>query len=588
MTARTRAEADTEGRDTAPIFRKLTLVWLTMALPLGAGAWFAINPKFATETFFFWRQDLPIFLACVAITALLRLIPPARLGGWSAALDAPARLWLVVLASVCIVAGVIGVRLVFEGYTLSLDEFMANFDARIFAHGELMAPIPLAWQPYAAALQPVFTLPLPDSTHWASAYLPVNAAMRAATSLIHAQDLLNPLLSGFAIVATYGVARKLWPDQPQLALIAAILLGGSAQLIVTGMTSYAMPAHLAFNMAWLWLFLRGGRLGHVGAILAGFFATGLHEIVFHPLFVAPFVLQLWLERRWRLAAVYTAAYAAIGAFWTEWWPIAFHLAGIPSSVSAGAGQVFMVQRASDLLAQIDFNNLAAMSDSLIRFVTWQNPLTVPLALTVVLAAQREKGAVRSMTWGIGLTLIAMLCLSPTQVHGWGYRYMHGFLGTTCLLAAWAWGRLTASLSAELRAAAKGGLVVACAVSLLVLTPVRAWQAWAYCHPYAEANALIQSANTDIVVVDDAGGPQAFNAGTLVRNDPLLQHSPRVLALAVLEQDDVATLCAKHSIAVFNGEQLAALGGDTIRALPNPDVAALRVEMHRLKCGRPIR
>ncbi|HTX48795.1 MAG TPA: hypothetical protein VME40_05325, partial [Caulobacteraceae bacterium] len=563
MTAKTRAEADAGGRAPTSVFRELTFIWVTAGLPLTLGAWFATATLlFPTETYFFWTQDLPIFVACIAITATLRFVPPARLAPLAKALEAPAWLWVFGLAGVCAVAGVVGVWLVFENYTLSLDEFMANFDARIFAHGELLAPIPPAWRPYAEALQPIFTLPIPDDAFWASAYLPVNAAMRAAASLIGAQDALNPLLSALAIVATYGVGRRLWPGEPRLALIAAVLLGGSSQLIVTGMTAYAMPAHLAFNMAWLWLFLRGGRAGHAGAILVGFLATGLHEIVFHPLFVAPFVLQLWLERRWRLAGLYTAAYAGIGVFWMEWWPLAFHLAGIPTSVSTGAGSTFLAQRVAELLAKLDVDNLAVMSESLVRFVTWQNPLTVPLALSAVLAAQRAKGAMRSIVWGIGLTLIVMACLTPTQVHGWGYRYMHGLLGTTCLLAAWGWGRLTASLAPELKAGAAGGLVAASAISLFVLTPIRAWQAWSFCHPFAEANALIQHANVDVVVVDDTGA-HAFNAGTLVRNDPLLEHRPKVIALAPLDEDDVANLCGAYSIALFDGDKLAQLGGFTL-------------------------
>ena len=89
-----------------------------------------------------------------------------------------------------------------------------------------------------------------------------------------------------------------------------------------------MPAHLAFNLAWLWLFLRGGKAGHAGAIAVGFLATGIHQLIFHPMFVAPFVLQLWLRRRWGLGALYTLAYAAICLFWIEYWPLASWVSGV--------------------------------------------------------------------------------------------------------------------------------------------------------------------------------------------------------------------------------------------------------------------
>ena len=72
-----------------------------------------------------------------------------------------------------------------------------------------------------------------------------------------------------------------------------------------------MSAHLAFNLIWLWCFLRGDRKGDAGAIIAGFIATGLHQLLFHPLFVAPFLAHLWLTGERRRAIVYAFAYLAI-------------------------------------------------------------------------------------------------------------------------------------------------------------------------------------------------------------------------------------------------------------------------------------
>jgi len=568
-------------------FGELAIVWLKIALPLFVGVAYAFTLKiFTTETFFFWNQDLPILALCVAITIGIGLAPRA-LAGLAPALYWPPWRWVWLLAAICLLAGWLGARWVFEGYALSLDEFLANFDARIFAHGQLVAPVAPEWRPLLPALQPIYMLPAPDNAFWASSYLPVNAAMRAAASLIGAESLLNPLLSAFAIVATYAVGRRLWPDQPRLALIAAVLLGGSAQLIVMGMSAYAMPAHLAFNMAWMWLFLRGRRLGHAGAIAVGFVAAGIHQVVFHPLFVAPFVLQLWLDRRWRLAALYTLAYAAICLFWIEYWPLEMRLIGVAPHAASAVGGGWFVQRALAVLSGIRIGNLGPMALSLVRFVTWQNPLMAPLAVAGALAAERAKGHLRALVLGVFLTIIAMLFLVPSQTHGWGYRYLHGLLGSIALLAAWSWSRLTAPLSPDAQRAAAGGLVAACALSLLVLTPIRAWQAWAYSHPYALANARIQAAKADIVLVDDTGA-HAFNAGTIVRNDPFLAAGPKVMAIEVLDDDQIAALCARHSIAVFDGDDAAALGVDTVRLAPDPDATRVRALMAQLKCGGPLR
>ena len=293
-------------------FGRLLVAWIGLVLVLGVTI--AVTGSltwrdWGAERWFFWRQDAPVLAAFVALTVALGFTPTALLGRVKLPTDRAARVWVAALAILCLIAGWIGWRLVFQGYAFSLDEFLARFDAQIFASGRLMAPVPAAWQGFAPALQPIYMLPLPHSV-WVSGYLPVNAALRALGRLAHAESLVNPALSAFSVVAVWGVGRRLWPARPQLAFIASALLATSPQLVVMSMTAYAMPAHLAFNLAWLWLFLRGGKLGHAGAIATGFLATGIHQLIFHPIFVAPFVLQLWVRRRWSLAGLYSLAYSS--------------------------------------------------------------------------------------------------------------------------------------------------------------------------------------------------------------------------------------------------------------------------------------
>jgi hypothetical protein len=585
MTAQTKGLPERRQLGLAPPFGPLLMASLRTAVVLGLGVALAVRlAAFNTETWFFWRQDLPVWGLGVALIVVLGLAPASWLGRFAAALDLPARLWVFGLAAVCLVVGVVGAPLVFQGYVFSLDEVMANFDARIFAAGGLTAKVAPVWRPYAAPMQPIFMLPFADHAQWASSYLPVNAAMRALALKAGAEALVNPLLSAFSIVATWGVGRRLWPDQSKLALIAAALLGGSAQLIVMSMTAYAMPAHLAFNLAWLWLFLRGGRLGHAGALVVGFLACGIHQVLFHPLFAAPFILQLWLDRRWALAGLYSLAYAAMGVFWIEYWSIAMGLTGLAPG-HAGGG--WFVQRAMEVLSTVRISNFAPMAECLVRFVTWQNPLMAPLAVAAMLAAERAKGHLRALVLGVFLTLIAMLFLEPTQTHGWGYRYLHGLLGSIALLAAWSWGRMTDGLTPERQRAAAGGLVAACAVSLLVLTPIRVWQTWSYVDPYARANAAIAAASADVVVVDD-GGPLAFNFGTVVRNDPFLTNVPKTLALAAMDDDDVRRLCStRATILIFDGDDAQQFGIDVTPRKPDQDVQDLRDLMDDLKCGQPF-
>jgi len=567
-------------------FGRLLLYWIGLALALGAAivvtgslTW----RDWGVERFFFWRQDAPVLAAAVALAAALWLAPARLLSRAKWPGDRTARVYVAALAIACLVAGWIGWRLVFQGYAFSLDEFLANFDAKIFASGRLMAPVPPAWRAFTPALQPMYMLPLPDDV-WASGYLPVNAALRALGRLAHAEPLVNPALSAFSVVAVWGVGRQLWPERPQLALIAAVLLGTSPQLIVTSMTAYAMPAHLAFNLAWLWLFLSGRRLGHAGAIAVGFLATGIHQLIFHPLFVAPFLLQLWWRRRWRLAMLYTLAYAAICLFWIEYWPLASWLSGVHATPSDSTGGGYLIDRISDVLDDLYWRNLGVFAENILRFATWQNLLVAPLALAGAFAAVRTRGYERPLVMGVFLTLAAVAIATPTQTHGWGYRYLHGLLGSTALVGAWAWARLTDRLRPEPRAAAAGALTVTAVVSLLVLTPLRAWQAWDFVRPFAAANAAVQGADADVVVIDH-NSSVLFDMGTLTRNDPLFARRPKVMGLIALSEAGVRQLCATKKVLVFNGQSARAWGIPTVPWQGSLYSARLRRLMAKLGCYR---
>jgi hypothetical protein len=571
----------------APPFGAVTLGWLIWALALGSALSAASRGHFrGPQAYFLLNEDLPAFVAAAGIAIGLGWAA-RRLAGRPQLLRAPHGPALpLALGAGCGVIGVIGYYLVFQGYLLSLDEFLADFDARIFARGALMAPVAPPWRSFVPALQPIYMAPTPSHDIWASAYLPVHAALRALARTLGAGPLLNPLLSAFAVVAVWGVARRLWPERPGLALGAAALLASSSQFLVTAMTAYAMPAHLAFNLAWLWLFLRGGRLGHGAAIVLGFFAAGLHQLLFHPIYAAPFVLQLWLDRRWRLAGVYTLAYAAICGFWIEFPLLELRWAGEATTVSVSSGGDRFLERVLALVANVTPSNLSAMVTSLVRFAAWQSPFTAPLAAVGAVAAFGAKGHMRAMLLGVVLTLLATALVVPSQTHGWGYRYLHGLLGSISLVAVWAWARLIDPLANPQRAAANGAFAVGCALSLLVLAPLHAWQAWTYVRPYAAANALVQAAPEAIVIIDN--NRPWFDMGVVVRNDPFLTAGPKVMLLDALDEAQVRALCLSGPVGLLDGPQAAALGVDTFDGPPDPNAQRLRRLMAQLDCARPLR
>ncbi len=594
------------------MFERICRAWFDLAAVLLALAIVALPSRWLTDHFFF-DQDLPVLVAILLAAGLCRLGVSLAGGGGSAqgsTLDSGGAprfsglvqpgLLIVALAALCAIVALAGAQLVYDGYALSLDEFMARFDGVILGHGAPLAPTPAAWRPFLSALQPQFVRATPDGAFWSSTYLPVNAALRAVAGLAGGAALVSPALSAVSVLAVFAVGRCLSPDRPRVALIAAILLATSSQFLITAMTSYAMTAHLAFNLVWLWLFLRGGRLGHAGALVVGFLACGLHQLVFHPLFVAPFVIQLGLERRWRVAALYAVAYAGICLFWIDYDALAWDWVGagahattvggaLGPSLGVGGGSNGFAAEAMALLRVFDPAQIGLMAKNLVRFVTWQNLLTPPLVLAGGLAALRAKGTLRSLILGLMVTTAAMFIVLPYQGHGWGYRYLHGFLGSMCLLAAWTWAELTENIGAGQRRAMTDLFLAAGVVSAGILLPVRAIQTHAFVHPYAMADAEIRHAAVDVVLVDDRASLFTVD---LVRNDSLLRNRPLVLKLAALNTDQIRALCAAHTIAVFDQADAARFGIEVFHEpAPTLAVVARQSLLRGAACGAtrgPIR
>lgn len=551
----------------------------------------------ALPSFFFRQQDLAILAGLLVLEIALRRIPrlPDGLGKlagrWAAspvftALAQPRRplVAVVALAVACGVIGWIGTGLVFGGYALSTDEVMANFDAAILAHGELMAKVAPAWRGNLSALAPQFVFHPDGGAFWMSSYLPVNAGLRALGVMIGARDWVSPVLATISVIAVFGVGRRLWPDRPQIAWFAAILLATSSQMLITAMTPYAMTAHLAFDLVWLWLFLTNRWWSHAGAIVVGAAACGLHQLIFHPLFVAPFIAQLWLDRRWRLAALYTLAYAGVCLFWVDY--VSYALKTVTDVVAATpggkpqGGLAWVIVTLRLLLSDFNLAAIGLTAKNLIRYVTWQNVLTTPLLVLGAMAAIRAKGVPRALLIGIVITNIATFVLMAYQGHGWGYRYMHGLLGSACLLAAWTWATLSERLDAPGKAKAQVVFLTVAALCVLVLLPVRAWQAHRFARPYATAYAELQNAKTPIVIVDSTG--VRFGAD-LVRNDPYLTNRPLIFDPGLLDMKRLGDLCARYPVTLFDHRDAVRLGLQTFVPAPSRHPLDFERIMADLKC-----
>ena len=501
----------------------------------------ASPPQEDNLTFFFLvEQDRWLLLAgfLSLFAASFRLgasDKPLRLGGGALAALA------VALLAFCY----LGHYSVLSGYDLSRDEQMANFDAAVFAKGRLAEPLPPLWQAHARALNTLFMLPVSRPAAWVSGYLPMSAALRALVGSVADPALTGPILTALGLLALWKCARLLWPEEREPAIVAALLYCGSGQILLSGMTSYAMTAHMTLNLCWLWLFLLGRRGADLGALAVAFVATGLHQPLFHPMFAAPFLFGLLRARAWPRAALYAAGYAAICAFWLAW-PLFVHgLVTGPASVTAKTGTDYFT-RLMQMMADLGPASPIVMAANLFRFFAWQPVLLLPLMLAAVVLARRERPTA-ALAVSVGLPVLVMLVLLAYQGHGLGYRYLQPALGSALLLAAQGW-RSLVKKGVRLRALT----LRAALIPVFTVLPLQLWFAHDLYAASARIDARIKAAKADFVVI---GWRDAPIVGDLVLNRPDLSNRPLRILGDFLDDDLIGALCRDGATAALPDHSL---------------------------------
>ena len=506
-----------------------------------------LNPGTGVNTFFEqYRRHEPVFLALMAVFAIVfavmarRSLPDESPAPTPTAISSssPFRLGAVCVGVFVVTA--VGTWVVMHGLPLSMDEYVATFQARVFASGRLAVPIPEAWRQFAWSMTPVFIAYDPAQNTWVMQYLPVYAAMRALFVQFGADRLVNPALAAASIPLVFACARRLWPDEKERAWLAAGFLAASSQFVLMSMTGYAMPAHLSVNLLWLYAFLRNDRVGWVAAPLIGAIALGLHNPFPHALFVTPFLVFLLWQRRWAWTAYFAAVYLAGIAGWF-WW-------GKSVQLAAGASV--------DLFQLPGLLMLAVQGLSLTIVLSWQTPVLAVALVSTALTWRSLSTMERLLGAGVLLSFGFFFLFPSTQGHGWGYRYTHPVLGNMALLGTTG----VATLRRELGdGAVRRAILLSGVVTLLVQLPIRAWQVERYVRPFARAHEYVRHLDADIVIVDPTTSWYGID---LVRNDPFLRDTPKVLSAFGLRPEDRWALAARfpgNRVHMLRPEELAQFG-----------------------------
>ena len=483
-----------------------------------------------------YQRHEPLFLAVMAAFALVALIFARSANrsdstGSDGGTVRDGKPWhAAVLAAVVFGLTTAGTWAVMHRFPLAMDEFVAEFQARIFAAGGVTVSVPPEWQQLAPGLRPTYVGIEPNGAYWTSSYWPVYSGIRALFLLANADAILNPLFAAVSVMLVFACARRMWPDDSSLAWLAAAFLASSSQLLFMSMTAFSMPAHLCFALLWLYALLRDDRAGWIAAPIIGVLALGLHNPFPHALFAAPFLLQVVTRKRWGWIAYFAVVYGIGIAAWLAWmlkWQS-------PLRGPIPAHQLFELPGVAMLLTQ-------GLSFSI--FLTWQTPLLAVLFVVSTLAWRWLSGTERCLVAGVLLSFAFHTFLYTSQGHGWGYRYAYATLGGVALLGA---GAMRYARKAFGEAATRRLVVASLLVTGFIQFPVRAWQIEAYVRPFARVHEYIAKIDADVVIVDPTSSWYGID---LIRNDPFLKRRPAILSSYFLQP------ATKHALVERFGERV---------------------------------
>lgn len=517
-------------------------------------------------------QDIrPLLLLSISLLVVALWMPR-----WE--LPTPGDRWLA-FAGVAIVGLLaFGSYALMNDFPLSVDERMVVFDMAVFDRMNLATPLSPDWRPYVRALFPAFLLGGKMSSGLVSSYLPMNALLRLAFSKLADPVLFNPLLAFAGGAALLDVARRTFGRDDPACWVSLLIYGLSAQMLINAMTAYSMTAHMALNLIWLAAFLRGGKVGLPIAILTGFVATGLHQLAYHPFFVAPFLLWRLHRGEWKLVLVYAAAYAAIVLWWAVYPILAVReIAGAmrqPINVSLTA-------RITESFAERREGAAITMFLNLLHFIAWQNFALLPLLPAATVVAIRDRGLAGALLLGIVLWLTFIALVIPFQGHGWGYRYLHPYLGSFALLCGFAYRELRTALGRRV-----DGVVLALSgVTAVAAIPMLCVAASALIRPYVAVDKLMASQTTPMVVVDTefrptVDGKWAGNPIENVRNRPDLTNRPLRFSSRDLDSERLLELCRRGTVTPITRTDLHRAGFGLNIASDSPEFIALTAGVER--------
>jgi hypothetical protein len=472
-----------------------------------------------------YRHDLAGAVGLLFLLALLPLSKRIPLDPSAMALAVARHQWLI--AGMVWFSLSIGSRYLYHGHPLSMDEYAASFQATAFANGSLAGRVPPQLMDWVlpTEFQGHFFAVNRITGELSSAYWPGFALLLTPFVWLGIPWACNPLIAAASVLLIGQLAREL-VGQESARGWAILLALASPAFTLNGISFYSMPAHLLFNLIFVWLLLRPSPGRMVLAGVVGSFALVLHNPFPHLLFSLPWLVRLIFRRDGGLrnalflALGYGPLLLLLGVGWIA------HLGAlrqVGQDVVTSGGQsdpwtwfvrvVVGLTRPFQLPGEIVLTRRVA---SLAKLWLWSAPFLIFMA---VLAANRlPNRTLKLMGASLLLTILGYFLVPVSQGHGWGDRYSHSAFGVLPVLAT-AW--ICSSSPHGNRDGTLPAIVAKAALmSLLFATGLRAWQMGSFMHDHLAQLPRYPKDRPAIVFVG-----KGYYSRDLVQNDPWLRTQP---------------------------------------------------------------
>jgi hypothetical protein len=179
--------------------------------------------------------------------------------------------------------------------------------------------------------------------------------------------------------------------------------------------------------------------------------------------------------------------------------------------------------------------------NLTRFFAWQNLALLPLLSLAVVTGVRERGLPAVLLSGIALWLLFITLILPFQGHGWGYRYLHPYLGSFALLAGYGYQELRARIDRK----ADAFVLALSGVTLLATIPLLLASSYRFIVPFLAIERLIAVQRTSMVLIDTHHRPAESRTGSAIENIlnlPDLTNRPLRISSRHIDPELLTELC----------------------------------------------